>query len=230
MSHTKPGKRVSGMRNRAGETTRLSALNSPTAPSPLPITANTEATGASNSAGTEMPASSRHERDAVTRAARREQQMVERQHERVVGADAGPSERPLDERRASSQDRRSHAVRLTTEGGARLEKIGRIARQHQDELCASLTDTERAQLRELLDKIAIEQQLRLGVHPTAASNGFGITRPGRVDGLRRPPPTSSCSKSPQTPRSTRGRPLRRALEARREGARACPAGSDERQR
>jgi len=69
------------------------------------------------------------------------------------------------ERQASPQDRRSHALRLTREGNAQLEAIGRIARQHQDDLCAGLSDAEKTQLRELLDKIATQQQLRPGVHP-----------------------------------------------------------------
>jgi DNA-binding MarR family transcriptional regulator len=64
------------------------------------------------------------------------------------------------ERQASPQDRRSHAVCLTREGNAQLEAIGRIARQHQEDLCAGLSDAEKAQLRELLDKIATQQQLR----------------------------------------------------------------------
>ena len=56
-------------------------------------------------------------------------------------------------------------MRLTREGNAQLEAIGRIARQHQDDLCAGLSDAEKTQLRELLDKIATQQQLRPGVHP-----------------------------------------------------------------
>src|SRR5262249_1718721 len=68
-------------------------------------------------------------------------------------------------RHASRKDRRSHALRLTRAGGAKLEEIGRIARQHQSDLCAALSDTERAQLQELLAKIAGQQQLRPRVHP-----------------------------------------------------------------
>ena len=69
------------------------------------------------------------------------------------------------ERRPDPKDRRSHALRLTEAGQARLEEIGRVARQHQDDLCAGLGEAERTQLRELLLKIASQQQLRPGVHP-----------------------------------------------------------------
>ena len=69
------------------------------------------------------------------------------------------------ERRAKPEDRRSHALRLTAAGLARLEEIGRISRQHQADLCAGLSDGEQAELRELLMKIASQQGLRPGVHP-----------------------------------------------------------------
>jgi len=69
------------------------------------------------------------------------------------------------ERRPDPKDRRSHALRLTPAGRAQLEKLGTIARQHQDDLCAALSDTERNQLRELLVKIAKQQDLRARVHP-----------------------------------------------------------------
>ena len=73
--------------------------------------------------------------------------------------------RGLVERKARPDDRRSHALRLTPAGKAGLEGIGRIARQHQDDLCAGLDDSERAQLADLLAKIAAEQKLTPGVHP-----------------------------------------------------------------
>lgn len=69
------------------------------------------------------------------------------------------------ERRARPDDRRSHSLHLTEAGKAKLDELGRIARQHQDDLCAGLSDGERAQLRELLQKIAIEQQLPARAHP-----------------------------------------------------------------
>jgi DNA-binding MarR family transcriptional regulator len=63
-------------------------------------------------------------------------------------------ERGLVERHARPKDRRSHALRLTQAGRAQLEVLGRIAREHQDDLCASLSAAERDQLRDLLLKIA----------------------------------------------------------------------------
>src|SRR5262245_23971767 len=45
------------------------------------------------------------------------------------------SSRGLVERHASSNDRRSHALRLTPKGTGQLEAIARIAREHQDDLC-----------------------------------------------------------------------------------------------
>jgi len=69
------------------------------------------------------------------------------------------------ERHASPTDRRSHALRLTAAGRTLLKEIGRIARQHQNDLFGALTHAERAQLGELLARIADEQNLRARVHP-----------------------------------------------------------------
>jgi DNA-binding MarR family transcriptional regulator len=74
-------------------------------------------------------------------------------------------EKGLVERRPDPADRRSHALRLTPGGKAMLEELGRVARQHQDDLCAALDAGERQQLRELLAKIAAQQGLRPRVHP-----------------------------------------------------------------
>jgi hypothetical protein len=50
-------------------------------------------------------------------------------------------------------------------GTAQLEAIAHVARAHQEDLCASLSDDDRAQLQALLEKIAAQQNLRPGVHP-----------------------------------------------------------------
>jgi DNA-binding PadR family transcriptional regulator len=68
-------------------------------------------------------------------------------------------------RRTRSKDRRSYALALTREGKAKLDRVRRIAEEHQEELCAGLSDAERAELRKLLVRIANQQQLRPGVHP-----------------------------------------------------------------
>jgi DNA-binding HxlR family transcriptional regulator len=68
--------------------------------------------------------------------------------------------RGLVERQASPKDRRSHVLRLTAAGTAQLEAIARVGRQHQEELCAGLTEAERTLLQQLLEKIAAHQKLR----------------------------------------------------------------------
>ena len=82
--------------------------------------------------------------------------------------------RGLIERRDHPTDRRSYALYLTDKGRDTLQAIGRIAREHQESLCAALNDDERAQLAALLQRIAEEQGLRPGVHP-----GYSRLRSGR---------------------------------------------------
>jgi DNA-binding MarR family transcriptional regulator len=74
-------------------------------------------------------------------------------------------QRGLVERRDSPRDRRSYALYLTGAGREALDQIERIARAHQQALCAALNEAEQAQLRELLMRIAAEQKLTPGVHP-----------------------------------------------------------------
>jgi DNA-binding MarR family transcriptional regulator len=74
-------------------------------------------------------------------------------------------ERGLVERRASPTDRRRHALHLTEKGREMLQQIDRVAGEHQEALCAALTEPERAQLALLLRRIADEQGLAPGVHP-----------------------------------------------------------------
>jgi DNA-binding MarR family transcriptional regulator len=81
-------------------------------------------------------------------------------------------ERGLVERRDHPTDRRSYALYLTDKGQEALKTIGRLAREHQEHLCAALNEKEREQLASLLRRIAEEQGLRPGVHP-----GFSRLRP-----------------------------------------------------
>ena len=74
--------------------------------------------------------------------------------------------RGLLERRPHAEDRRQYALHLTAKGREAFTKIGQIAQQHQDALCASLTRDEREKLAELLQKIADQQGLTPGVHPS----------------------------------------------------------------
>lgn len=69
------------------------------------------------------------------------------------------------ERRDKPADRRSYALYLTESGRMALERIDRVSREHQESLCAALNDAERAQLTDLLRRIATEQRLTPGVHP-----------------------------------------------------------------
>src|SRR5262245_49956840 len=80
-------------------------------------------------------------------------------------------ERGMVERRADPADRRSYALHLTSKGRDRMKAIGRIARDHQDALLASLSTQERDLLASLLLRVADQQGLKPGVHP-----GFGRLR------------------------------------------------------
>ncbi|MEQ9449742.1 MAG: MarR family transcriptional regulator [Rhodospirillaceae bacterium] len=57
-------------------------------------------------------------------------------------------------RRASPQDRRSHALELTETGAEFLAKLKVLALDHENDAAAALTDAERAQLIALLQKIS----------------------------------------------------------------------------
>jgi DNA-binding MarR family transcriptional regulator len=81
-------------------------------------------------------------------------------------------QRRLVERRNHPSDRRSYALYLTDGGRNALKAIGRLAREHQQALCAALSEHELAQLGSLLQRVAEQQGLRLGVHP-----GFSQSRP-----------------------------------------------------
>ncbi|SRR6266567_2869122 len=69
------------------------------------------------------------------------------------------------ERRANPHDRRLYSVHLTKNGGEVLEKIGKVAREHQDALLSALSQEERDALAALLLKIADRLGLVRGVHP-----------------------------------------------------------------
>jgi DNA-binding MarR family transcriptional regulator len=74
-------------------------------------------------------------------------------------------ERGMVERRADPADRRSYALHLTDKGRDTMKAIGRVARDHQDALLASLSTEERDRLATLLLRVADQQGLRPGVHP-----------------------------------------------------------------
>jgi DNA-binding MarR family transcriptional regulator len=80
-------------------------------------------------------------------------------------------ERGMVERRADPADRRSYALYLSDKGRDTIKAIGRVARDHQDALLASLSTQERDLLSSLLLRVADQQGLRPGVHPGFARLG-----------------------------------------------------------
>jgi DNA-binding MarR family transcriptional regulator len=71
----------------------------------------------------------------------------------------------LIERRPHPRDRRVSALYLTPTGKKALQAVGRVAKQHETEMCAALSDDEREMLVKFLVRIAEEQKLRPGIHP-----------------------------------------------------------------
>lgn len=68
-------------------------------------------------------------------------------------------------REANANDRRIYALQLSDVGRAALAEIGKVARAHDEAICAGLDAVEREQLAALLQKVAAEQGLAPGVHP-----------------------------------------------------------------
>jgi DNA-binding MarR family transcriptional regulator len=84
---------------------------------------------------------------------------------RLVSLVDGLADRGLVERHRNPADRRLHALHVTADGEAMLERVLQVGREHDDAICRSLNDTERAQLRAMLTRIAEDQGLQPGVHP-----------------------------------------------------------------
>jgi DNA-binding MarR family transcriptional regulator len=74
------------------------------------------------------------------------------------------------ERRPSPADRRAHALHLTGDGRRLLDRLMQVSAEHEAQLCAGLTQAERHRLIDLLSRIAAEQGLAAGVHPSVATN------------------------------------------------------------
>jgi DNA-binding MarR family transcriptional regulator len=75
------------------------------------------------------------------------------------------AEKGLVERNRSKKDRRHSELVLTPKGNRMLEKLYKLAAEHEDDLCAALTTEERAMLAKLCEKIVAQQGLTPGVHP-----------------------------------------------------------------
>ena len=84
---------------------------------------------------------------------------------RMVGFVDDLEERGLVERRADPNDRRVRALYLTSAGREALARGRQVAREHEAELTAGLSDEERERLVELLGKMVDEQGIGKGVHP-----------------------------------------------------------------
>jgi DNA-binding MarR family transcriptional regulator len=69
------------------------------------------------------------------------------------------------ERRTSRQDRRARRLFMTERGREGLNRIMQVAEEHEAETAEGLSESERAQLVELLERLASTSRLRAGVHP-----------------------------------------------------------------
>lgn len=77
-------------------------------------------------------------------------------------------QRGLVERRRGTGDRRVHSLHLTGDGQIVMTKLKGVGRDAERELLRGLTIAERRQLLDLLQRVAVQQGLREGVHPNYA--------------------------------------------------------------
>lgn len=84
---------------------------------------------------------------------------------RVVAFVDDLEDRGYVERRPNPDDRRQYALHLTAAGKKLMQKLSRLARQHDRSITSGLSETQREQLRELLATLATQQGLTPGVHP-----------------------------------------------------------------
>jgi DNA-binding MarR family transcriptional regulator len=85
--------------------------------------------------------------------------------------------RELIERRDNSSDRRGHQVHLTKAGLKTLRGIGKLTLGLETDLCAALTDPERAALASLLRRIVAQQNIMPAVHPAYRKLRTGRDKP-----------------------------------------------------
>ncbi len=94
---------------------------------------------------------------------------------RLVALVDGLEERGLVERCRSQADRRNYELVLTGAGGRLLARLADVAAEHEAAVTAALTAGERAQLQQLLGRLADAHGLAEGVHP-----GYRNLPPGRT--------------------------------------------------
>src|SRR6266478_2886035 len=75
------------------------------------------------------------------------------------------AEKRLVERKRSTKDRRHSELVLTRRGRTMLEKLSKLAAEHEADLCAAVTNKERERLAALGRKIVHQQGLTPDVHP-----------------------------------------------------------------
>ncbi|HEY2140894.1 MAG TPA: MarR family transcriptional regulator [Solirubrobacteraceae bacterium] len=78
-------------------------------------------------------------------------------------------QRGLLERRLRAEDRRARALHLTDAGKSLLVRAFALAVGHERDLCADLSDDEREQLLDLLQRVGIRLGLAPGVHAAHAA-------------------------------------------------------------
>jgi DNA-binding MarR family transcriptional regulator len=84
---------------------------------------------------------------------------------RLVALVDGLEQRGLIERRRNPGDRRNYALHLTAAGEQAMAALSQVASDHEQAIGAPLTQAERAQLNQLLAKLAAAHGLVPGVHP-----------------------------------------------------------------
>ena len=97
---------------------------------------------------------------------------------RIVAFVDALEERGLVERRRNPADRRAHALHLTDEGRTVLEEGERRAAEFEARICAGLSDDERGQLLDLLQRVAASQGIPIGHHPGMRLEGPPMRPPG----------------------------------------------------
>jgi len=94
---------------------------------------------------------------------------------RVVAIVDDLESRQLLERRPHPSDRRVRNLHVTSRGRELLDQAIELARQHEQRLGEGLTDAERTQLLDLLDKLATSLDLTRGAHAALREDSGGTS-------------------------------------------------------